>query len=78
MGAAVSRRLRLAGFDYADQSQRGYWATLRDGAGNTVIVTDYPRTLLSMLRAGVLEGEAQRDAVDELRFSRRVRLAEKG
>ena len=74
MGAAVSRRLRLAGFDYADQSQRGYWATLRDGAGNTVIVTDYPSTLLSMLRAGVLE----RDAVDELRFSRRVRLAEKG
>lgn len=73
----MTRPLSPAGFDYADASQRGYWAMLRDGAGRTVLLTEYPATLLSMLRAGVLDGEAKRDAMDEMRVSLKDRLATK-
>lgn len=54
-------RLAPAGFDYADET-RGYWARLRDGGGRELILTEYPGTLLAMLRAGVLVGEAKADA----------------
>ena len=49
------------GFDYVG-GVRGYWAKLRDGAGREVTLTEYPRSLLSMLRAGVLVGQAKEDA----------------
>lgn len=54
-------KLTVAGFDYAAEA-RGYWARLRDGGGRDVILTMYPGTLLSMLKAGVLAGEARADA----------------
>lgn len=54
-------KLAVAGFDYANTS-RGYWARLRDGGGRDVILTVYPASLLSMLRAGVLVGVAKADA----------------
>jgi hypothetical protein len=54
-------RLSVAGFDYAD-GKRGYWARLRDGGGRDVILTAHPETLLAMLKAGVLAGEAKADA----------------
>jgi hypothetical protein len=54
-------KLAVAGFDYANAS-RGYWARLRDGGGRDVLLTQYPETLLAMLRAGVLVGEAKADA----------------
>jgi len=54
-------KLSVAGFDYANAS-RGYWARLRDGGGREVILTEGTRTLVSMLRAGVLAGEAKTDA----------------
>lgn len=56
-------KLAVVGFDYAGPA-RGYWARLRDGGGRDVIVTDYPGSLLSMLRAGVLVGQAKLDAED--------------
>jgi len=60
------RPLRVAGFDYADES-RGRWARLRDGSGREVIVTDHPSVLLAMLRAGVLAGQAKADAEELVR-----------
>ena len=48
-------------FDWADDC-RGAWAALRDGAGRTVILTEYPRSLLSMLAAHALVGQAKADA----------------
>lgn len=47
-------------FDWAGP-ERGHWAMLRDG-DRTVTLTSWPQTLLSMLKAGVLAGEAKRDA----------------
>lgn len=61
----MARPLRTVGFDYAE-AHRGYWARLRDGGGREVILTEYPASLLSMYRAGVLEGEAKADALKEL------------
>jgi len=52
---------KTGGFEYVGES-RGYWAKLRDGAGREVTLTEYPRSLLSMLRAGVLVGQAKEDA----------------
>lgn len=54
-------KLKTAGFDYAD-GHRGYWARLRDGAGRTVTLTEFPASLLSMLKAKILIGEAKEDA----------------
>lgn len=55
------KRGGTAAYDYATE-RRGYWAVLRNGLGASVILTEYPGTLLSMLMAGVLTGEAERDA----------------
>lgn len=48
-------------FDYVGE-RRGYWAQLAAPNGHRVTLTEHPGTLLSMLRAGVLTGEARRDA----------------
>jgi hypothetical protein len=49
-------------YDYANAS-RGYWALMRDTSGKwTVILTEYPGTLLSMYRNGHLIGKALEDA----------------
>lgn len=58
---AKRRKLTVAGYDYAT-AKRGGFARLRDGAGHEVRLTDFPRTLISMLKAGVLAGEAKADA----------------
>ncbi len=60
-GGRLSARLAPVGFDYADD-RRGYWARLRDGSGREILITEYPVTLLAMLKAGVLVGEAKMDA----------------
>lgn len=52
---------RQGGFDYVDSERRGYWAVLSDGE-RSVRVTEHPGTLVSMARAGVLDGEARKDA----------------
>ena len=57
-----------AAFDW-DTPKRGAWATLSSGSSQ-VMLTEYPASLLSMLRAGVLVGEAKRDAMEELRGER--------
>jgi len=57
----VSDKGRQTAFDWAN-GHRGHWAVLKDGAGRTVTLTDYPQSLLSMLRAGVLTGQAKQDA----------------
>ena len=53
-----------AAFDW-DTPKRGAWATLSSGPFQ-VMLTESPASLLSMLRAGVLTGEAKRDALEEL------------
>ena len=57
-------RAPLIAFDW-DSPRRGAWATLSSGPFQ-VMLTEYPASLLSMLRAGVLTGEAKRDALEEL------------
>lgn len=60
MGKVV--RLRgPSGFDYAT-ADRGAGALMRDHAGREVILCEWPASLLSMLRAGVLTGTAKQDA----------------
>ena len=51
----------IASFDYEDPAKTGRWATLVDGDFR-VILTEWPATLLSMFRAGVLRGKAKEDA----------------
>jgi hypothetical protein len=67
-------RLAVAGFDYADD-RRGYWARLRDGGGRDVVLTQYPSTLLAMLQAGVLVGQAKADAEKLKEFGESVASA---
>jgi hypothetical protein len=55
-------QLRIAaGFDYATKV-RGYWARLRNGKGDEIVITDFPTSLLHMLKAGELAGAAKADA----------------
>jgi hypothetical protein len=58
---ADKARLKAVGFDYVGLP-RGHWACLRDGAGRNVTLCEWPASLLSMLKAGVLVGEAKEDA----------------
>ena len=54
-------------YDYAGPG-RGHWARLRDTSGKReVIVTDYPTTLIQMLRSGNLTGHALKDAKEAAR-----------
>ncbi len=55
----------IALFDYHG-ARRGVWAVLR-GGGHTVIATEHPGTLLAMLKAGVLTGQALKDAEEASR-----------
>ena len=50
------------GFDFVDE-HRGQWARLRNGRWEVVLV-EWPASFLSMLRAGVLVGRAQDDALE--------------
>lgn len=59
--ARERRYLSVAGFDYSTEA-RGAWARLQNGNGQEVVLTDFPTTLLSMLKAGVLTGRAKADA----------------
>ena len=49
------------GFDWMDE-RRGFYGRLINGARRTVVLTEWPGTLMAMLRAKVLDGVAKADA----------------
>lgn len=59
--AKMKMRTPHGGFDYVGE-RRGYWARLSNGVGAEVTLTEYPRSLLGLLEAGVLVGAAKDDA----------------
>lgn len=50
------------GFDWVDPTKRGKFARLTNGEGSEVRLTEYPATLLAMLKMNVLTGQAKKDA----------------
>jgi hypothetical protein len=53
---------------------RGVMAPLRNGSGFVVLLSEHPASLLEMLRAGTLAGQAKEDAVYELKHHLRDKL----
>lgn len=63
MSSRTTKKPRPKGtapYDYVDD-RRGYFATVVNVTKHAIILTEYPATLLSIGRAGLLTGEALKE-----------------